>query len=173
MAFLQRVSRRLPDKSAKLWTDTLRTSKDHEKFRIVGETAAVTPIHEKGDRRKVGNHRPITLLDIESKISRKCIHMALYNHSTFFFCQTSTRICEAQIRSFEHVVFTQKGTWSIGHRHKIGSCGLLNWLLENLYQSTSLGTHPKGRQNRSRWVSNWNPYQLSWKSHEICKDRQF
>ena len=47
------------------------------------KTAPVTPIHKKGDRRIVGNYRPVSLLNIESKIFEECIYLVLYNHFTF------------------------------------------------------------------------------------------
>ena len=43
--------------------------------------AYVSPIHKKGDRDKVNNYRPVSLLSIVSKIIERCI----YNHIYSFF----------------------------------------------------------------------------------------
>ena len=42
--------------------------------------ASVTPIYKKGDRRLVTNHRPVSLLNIDSKIFEKCMYEPLYEH---------------------------------------------------------------------------------------------
>ena len=43
------------------------------------KTAAISPIFKKGDRRNVENWRPISLLNIDSKILEKCIYGPLYS----------------------------------------------------------------------------------------------
>ena len=48
------------------------------------KTAAVTPIYKKGDIRYVQNYRPMSLLEIESKILEKCIYVAFYDHFATF-----------------------------------------------------------------------------------------
>ena len=50
--------------------------------------AAITPIFKKGDRRKVENYRPFSLLNIDSKILEKCIYIALYNHFQKFLTKS-------------------------------------------------------------------------------------
>ena len=52
------------------------------------KVAALTPIFKKGDQRKVENYRPVSLLNIESKILEKCIHIALYNHFQNFLTKS-------------------------------------------------------------------------------------
>ena len=42
--------------------------------------ASVTPIHKKGDRRLFTNYRPVSLLNIDSKIFEKCMYEPLYEH---------------------------------------------------------------------------------------------
>ena len=46
--------------------------------------AAVSPIHNKGERKLVENYRPVSLLNIESKIFEKCIYEELSAHFTKF-----------------------------------------------------------------------------------------
>ena len=46
--------------------------------------AARTPIFKKGDRRKVENYRPVSLLNIDCKIREKCLYIAFYNHFQMF-----------------------------------------------------------------------------------------
>ena len=41
------------------------------------KTAAVTPIHKKNDPKDVENYRPISLLNIDSKIFEKCMYSLL------------------------------------------------------------------------------------------------
>ena len=45
--------------------------------------AAVSPIHKKGERKLVENYRPVSLLNIESKIFEKCIYEELPAHFKF------------------------------------------------------------------------------------------
>ena len=42
--------------------------------------AVVSPIHKKGEKFFVENYRPISLLDIDSKILEKCMYSPLYEH---------------------------------------------------------------------------------------------
>ena len=41
--------------------------------------AYVSPIHKKGDRDKVNNYRPVSLLSIVSKIIERCIYNHIYS----------------------------------------------------------------------------------------------
>ena len=79
-AFFQKTSREISEILNKLFKNIRRSRKIPDSWR----TAAVTPTHKKGDRRKVGIYRPVSLLDIKSKIFEKCIHIALYNHFTVY-----------------------------------------------------------------------------------------
>ena len=58
----------------------LRNIKRLRKIPDIWKVAAITPIFKKGDQRKIENYRPVSLLNIDSKILEKCIHIALYNH---------------------------------------------------------------------------------------------
>ena len=72
--------------------------------------AYVSPIHKKGDRDKVNNYRPVSLLSIVSKIIERCI----YNHIYGF---VSKDISEKQ-----HVFFSGRScnTQLLEVYHKIG-----------------------------------------------------
>ena len=41
---------------------------------------AVTPIHKKEDKRIVENYRPVTLLNVSSKVLERCVYEPLYEH---------------------------------------------------------------------------------------------
>ena len=58
----------------------LRNIKRLGKLPATWKTAAVSPIFKKGDRRSVENWRPISLLNIDSKVLEKCMYEPLYNH---------------------------------------------------------------------------------------------
>ena len=63
----------------------LKVIKNQRRIPDTWKTAAVTPIHKKGDRRYVQNYRPMSILDIESKILEKCIYVDLYDYSAKFW----------------------------------------------------------------------------------------
>ena len=52
----------------------VRKKPDKRKF------AAVSPIYKKGDKRLIENYRPVSLLNIMSKLLEKCMYPALYDH---------------------------------------------------------------------------------------------
>ena len=66
----------------------LRNIKKLRKIPDSWKIAAITPIFRKGDRRKLENYRPVSLLNIDSKILEKCIHIALYNHFQNFLTKS-------------------------------------------------------------------------------------
>ena len=62
-----------------------RLRKIHDSWKV----AAITPIFKKKtDRRKVENYRPVSLLNIDSKILEKCIYIVLYNHFQQFLTKS-------------------------------------------------------------------------------------
>ena len=78
--------------------------------------AYVSPIHKKGDRDKVNNYRPVSLLSIVSKIMERCI----YNHIYSFISKDisekqhgffSVRSCNTQLLEVYHKIgdFLDKG----------------------------------------------------------------
>ena len=66
----------------------LRNVKRLQKIPESWKVAAIKPILKKGDRRKNENYRPVSLLNIDSKILEKCIHIALYNHFRNFLTKS-------------------------------------------------------------------------------------
>ena len=66
----------------------LRNIKRLRKIPNSWKVAAVTPIFEKGERRKVENYRPVSLLNIDSRILEKCIYIALYKHFQKFLTKS-------------------------------------------------------------------------------------
>ena len=49
--------------------------------------AAVAPIHKKGERKIVSNYRPISLLNIDSKVFEAVMYKPLYEHFEKYMCQ--------------------------------------------------------------------------------------
>ena len=72
------------------------------------KTAAVTPIQKKGDRRYVQNYRPLSLLDIESKILKKCIYMALYDHFASFLTKHQHGFVKNRFVFTNMIIFLKK-----------------------------------------------------------------
>ena len=68
-AFFKKTSRQISVVLNKL----LKVIKKQRRIPDTWKTAPVTPIHKKRDRRYVQNYRPVSLLDISSKILEKCI----------------------------------------------------------------------------------------------------
>ena len=66
----------------------LRNTKKLRKIPDSWKFASITPIFKKGDRRKVENYRPVSLLNIDSKTLEKSIHIALYNHFQNFLTKS-------------------------------------------------------------------------------------
>ena len=74
-AFFQKASREI----SKILNILFKNIKRSRKIPDSWKTAAVTPIHKKGDRRIVSKYRSVALLNIESKNFEKRIYVALYN----------------------------------------------------------------------------------------------
>ena len=121
----------------------------------MGKCAYVSPIHKIGDRDKVDNYRPVSLLSIVSKIMERCIYNHIYSFVSrdisekqhVFF---SGRSCDTQLLEVYHKIgeFLAKGfqtdviyldfseaTDSVQHSlliHKLKTFGfnddLLSWL---------------------------------------------
>ena len=78
--FFKKTSRQISVVLNKL----MKVIKKQRRIPDTWRTAAVTPIHKKGDRRYVQNYRPVSLLNTEGKILEKCIYVALYHHFSTF-----------------------------------------------------------------------------------------
>ena len=57
-----------------------RAVKRNRKLPKALKKAAVSPIHKQAEYKFVGNYRPVSLLNIESKIFEKCIYEELSAH---------------------------------------------------------------------------------------------
>ncbi|XP_075262534.1 uncharacterized protein LOC142354154 [Convolutriloba macropyga] len=82
-AFFQRTARETSKNLNVLFKQIKRLRKIPNSWKI----AAVTPIYKKDDRRKVENYRPVSLLDIDSKVFENCICSALYAHLEKFLTE--------------------------------------------------------------------------------------
>ena len=80
LAFFKKSSRQILVVLNKL----LKVIKKQRRIPDTQKTAAVTPIHKKGERRYVQNYRPVSLLEIESEILEKCIYVSLHDHFATF-----------------------------------------------------------------------------------------
>ena len=76
--------------------------------------AAVSPIHKKSERKLVENYRPVSLLNIESKIFEKCIYEELSAHFTQFFFLETTRVCTIEISVHGHAAILEENTRTAG-----------------------------------------------------------
>ena len=74
--FYQRCGKQMSNILNKLFKNIKRIRKMPTSWK----TAAVTPIHKKNDPKDVENYRPISLLNIDSKIFEKCMYSPLYEH---------------------------------------------------------------------------------------------
>ena len=74
--FHQRCDKQMSNILNKLFKNIKRIRKMPTSWK----TAAVTPIHKKNDPKDVENYRPISLLNIDSKIFEKCMYSPLYEH---------------------------------------------------------------------------------------------
>ena len=79
--------RKTSGKISKIQKKLSRSIKRLGKIPEIGKTAAVTPIHKKGEVLKIGNYRPVSLLDIGSKIFEKLIYLGLWNHFVFYLTE--------------------------------------------------------------------------------------
>ena len=79
-AFFQKNSREIN----KILNKHFKNTKSSGKILDSSKTAAVTPINKSGEKQKVGNNRPVSLLDIESKIFEKCKCIGFYNNFTCY-----------------------------------------------------------------------------------------
>ena len=71
----------------------LRNIKKMQKIPDSWKVAAKAPVFKTGDRRKVENYRPVSLLNIDSNILRKYIYIALYDHFQKFSTKRQEKIC--------------------------------------------------------------------------------
>ena len=47
-------------------------------------STSIVPVYKKGDKQLVKNHRPVSLLNIDSKVFEKCLYDPLFLHFSFF-----------------------------------------------------------------------------------------
>ena len=66
-------------KLSEIFCDIINLCFSHGKFPKVFKQATVVPIFKKGERTELPNYRPISLLQIFSKILEKCIHSRVMN----------------------------------------------------------------------------------------------
>ena len=79
-SFFQKTNRNI----CKPMNKILRNVKRLRKIPDSWKTAAVTPVHKKGDRKLVNNYRPVSLLNIDSKVLEKCIYKDLYPYFAWY-----------------------------------------------------------------------------------------
>ena len=79
------------------------------------KVAAITPIFKKRDRRKVENYRLVSLLNIDSKILEKCIHIALYNHFQNFLNKSQHRVVRKRSVQTNMLLFLKRIYEALGH----------------------------------------------------------
>ena len=151
----------------------LRNIKRLRKIPDSWKVAAITPIFKKGDRRKVEYYRPVSLLNIDSKILEKCIHIALYNHFQNFLTKSQHGFVRRRSVQAIILLFFQKNIWSSWSRASIRDYCFLHWLLKSFWQSTTLWVNSKIYWNWSwrMFARNFNRL-LEW-STTICACGQY
>ena len=71
--------------------------------------ATIVPVYKKGDKQLVKNYRPVSLLNIDSKVFEKCLYDPLFLHF-FLSLQKPARIYPWKISSIKHAEILEKQT---------------------------------------------------------------
>ena len=102
-AFFKKTSRQISVVLNKL----LKVIKKQKRMPDTWKTAAV---HKKGNSSYVQNYRPVSLLDIESKILEKCIYVALYDHFASFLTKHQHGFVKNRSVFTNMITFLKKST---------------------------------------------------------------
>ena len=87
--FFQQTAREMTTILHCVFKNMKRVGKIPDKWKI----AAVSPIYKKGDKRLMENYRPVSLLNIMSKLLEKCMYPALYDHFIKLITRKSAQFC--------------------------------------------------------------------------------
>ena len=82
--FFQRTAREMTTILHCVFKNIKRVRKKPDKWKF----AVVSPIYKKGDKRLMENYRPVSLLNIMSKLLEKCMYPALYDHFIKFLTRS-------------------------------------------------------------------------------------
>ena len=88
--FFQRTAREMTTILHCVFKNMKRVGKIPDKWKV----AAVSPIYKKGDKRLMENYRPVSLLNIMSKLLEKCMYPALYDHFIKFITRSQHSFVE-------------------------------------------------------------------------------
>ena len=81
----------------------------NNKFSENAKTATVTPIFKKGDKTEIKNYRPVSLLNIFTKIYEKCLHENLTNYVDTFLSKFIS--AQRKAHSSNHVLVKLIENW--------------------------------------------------------------
>ena len=99
--FYQRCGKQMSKTFNKLFKNIKRIRKKPTSWK----TAAVTPIHKENDPKDVENYRPISLLNIDSKVFEKCKYSPLYEHFKRLSFHKPTQFCQETLQYEQHAQF--------------------------------------------------------------------
>ena len=144
--------------------------KRNRKLAKAWKIAADTPIHKKGEKKLVENYRPVSLLNIESKIFEKCIYEELSAHFTKFLSSKQQGFIQQRSVYTSMLLFLKKIYEALDK--KVQSCRILYWFCEGIRSCTPLRTSIKSRANWHWRLSPWSLIWLSQRTGTICQSGQ-
>ena len=108
--FFRRAAKEMTTILHCIFKNIKRLRKIPDKWKIT----AVSPIYKKSDKRLMKNYRPVSLFNIMSKLLKKCMHPALYDHFIKFLTRSQHGFVKKKPFSYyKHVIFLERNLRSI------------------------------------------------------------
>ena len=145
----------------------LRNIKGPRKIRDSWQLSAITPIFKKWDRRKVENYRPVSLLNIDSKILEKCIYVALCNHFRKFLTKSQHGFVRGSLQTIM-LLFLKRRYEALNHDSHSEIIAFYTDFSRAFWQSTTLWINSEVDWHWSWWMFAWNTNRLLERSTTVC-----